>query len=112
MANGATVILAATKSERKSQSFSLTQASHNQTATVICSGLTSTNKAYLQVYNPVTSAFINVKINGSDVYCDANNSVIYVSGNGRYRIDKQGADEVGVAVISDMPYDVISVTEI
>lgn len=106
------ILLAATTSAAKSKGFALTQASHNQTATVICSGLTSTNKAYLQVYNPVTSAFINVKINGSDVYCDANNSVIYVSGNGVYRIDKQGSDNVGVAVISDMPYDVISVTEI
>ena len=103
---GATTLLAATTSATQSQTFQLTQVSQGQEATIIVSGLTSTNKAYLQIYNPVTSAYVNVKKNGSDVYCDANNNIIFVSGNGLYRIDKQGSDSVGVAIISDKEYNV------
>lgn len=107
MSIGANILLAATTSATQSLSFTLKLPSEGQQATIIVSGLTSTNKAYLQIYNDVTSSYVNVKINGSEVYCDVNNNVIFVSGNGLYRIDKQGSDSVGVGVISDKEYNII-----
>ncbi|RTL10311.1 MAG: hypothetical protein EKK54_11600 [Neisseriaceae bacterium] len=101
------ILLAATTSAAKSKGFALKQASKDQKATIQVIGLTSSNKAYLQMENLLNpGTFVNVKKNGSDVYCDSGNNIIYVSGNGVYRIDKQGSDNVGVAVVSDMDLDV------
>lgn len=108
MAIGSTILLAATTSATQSTSFSLTQASKGQQVTVQVIGLTSTNKAYLQVENIISPGnFVNVLLNGNPIYCDVSNNLIYISSNGRYRIDKQGSDNVGVAIVSDKSYDII-----
>ena len=108
MTIGNYTLLAATTSAVASSSFQLTHASENQQATIQVVGLATTEKAYLQIENVLSlTNFVNVKINGSDVYCDVSNNVIYVSGNGRYRINKDStAGAVGVAITSDKEYNV------
>jgi len=75
IATGKTTLLASTASATQSQSFSLKHASKNQQATIQVIGLTSTNKAYLQVQNLIDGTWTNLLLNGSAVYCDVNNNL-------------------------------------
>lgn len=104
-----TTLLAASTSTLASSSFVLNYADHGQSAIVQVIGLAGTEKAYLQIENLISLGnFVNVKINGSDVYCDVSNNVIFVSGHGRYRINKDAsAGDVGVGVTSDRDFTVI-----
>ena len=102
-------LLTASTSALASSSFVLKYADTGQSVTVQVVGLATTEKAYLQIENLISLGnFVNVKINGGDVYCDANNNVIFVKGHGRYRINKDAsAGAVGVGITSDRDYIVI-----
>lgn len=95
-------LLAATTSATASTQFQLTQPSKGQIATISVNGLATTEKCYLQKYNLLSASFVNVKLNGSDVYCDLNNNLINVSMPGLYRLNKDAtAGSVGVTIESD-----------
>ena len=96
------ILMTARTSAAASRGFTLTQASAGQFATVQVIGLAGTEKAYLQMENFATGEYVNVKYNGSDVYCDVGNNYISVGDNLKYRINKDiSAGAVGVNVISD-----------
>lgn len=91
--------LAVTASAVASAAFAPTK--ENQTIVVQVVGMDSTNKAYLQMWDIIAAGWVNVKINGSTVYCDINNNFISISGCNRYRINKDATTAtVGVAVVS------------
>lgn len=91
--------LAATASATASTAFATTV--EGQTITIQVVGMDSTNKAYLQMWDFIAQGWVNVKINGANVYADINNNTIFVSGCNRYRINKDATTAtVGVAVVS------------
>lgn len=108
MATGPTILLAKTNVAAVSKAFSLTMSSKDQGATIIINGLSGTNKAYLQIQDPLDLSWNNLLLNGNPIYCDLNNSVIFIGAEGLYRINKLGTDNVGVSIQSSMPINIFN----
>jgi len=97
------ILLVATVDAAASSTFQLTKPSDGQVVALQVIGLAGTEKAYLQIEdyaNPDT--FVNLLINGSEVYCDVGNNIITFSMAGKFRINKDASvAAVAVCIMSD-----------